>query len=226
MAEFFLSLLPIAALLICLLIIKLPAKYASLIAFAIAMAEFVLWFEPGAFGIWVTNSKGLAMAVFVGLIALGAMLLYNLVDVAGGFSRINDFLAQIFKDRFALFIMITWTFSAFLQGIAGYGIPAVIATTILVKAGYDVARSAAASLLGWSAVSGALMRADVPLVLRRVNLEKRLRSESVRRELRQKLTVSLSDEAGPFSTQVVEGFSRSFRGYVYSIAQAAEIPIA
>ena len=70
------------------------------------------------------------------------------------------------------------------------------------------------------------MRADVPLVLRRVNLEKRLRSESVRRELRQKLTVSLSDEAGPFSTQVVEGFSRSFRGYVYSIAQAAEIPIA
>ena len=158
MAEFFLSLLPIAALLICLLIIKLPAKYASLIAFAIAMAEFVLWFEPGAFGIWVTNSKGLAMAVFVGLIALGAMLLYNLVDVAGGFSRINDFLAQIFKDRFALFIMITWTFSAFLQGIAGYGIPAVIATTILVKAGYDVARSAAASLLGhsWSITFGSM----------------------------------------------------------------------
>lgn len=89
-----------------------------------------------------------------------------------------------------------------------------------------VAVGAAASLLGWSAVSGALMRADVPLVLRRVNLETRLRSESVRRELRQKLTVSLSDEAGPFSTQVVEGFSRSFRGYVYSIAQAAEIPIA
>lgn len=29
--------------------------------------------------------------------------------------------------------------------------------------------------------------------------------------------------AGPFSRQVVEGFSRSFRGYVYAIAQAAEI---
>ena len=89
-----------------------------------------------------------------------------------------------------------------------------------------VAVGAVASLLGWNAVSGALMRADVPLVLRRVNLEKRLRSESVRRELRDKLTASLSDPAGPFSRQVVEGFSRSFRGYVYSIAQAAEIPIA
>ena len=89
-----------------------------------------------------------------------------------------------------------------------------------------VAVGAAASLLGWNAMSGALMRADVPLLLRRINLEKRLRSETVRRELCEKLSDSLSDPAGPFSTQVVGGFSRSFRGYLYSIAQAAEIPIA
>ena len=89
-----------------------------------------------------------------------------------------------------------------------------------------VAVGAAASLLGWNAMSGALMRADVPLLLRRINLEKRLRSETVRRELCEKLSDSLSDPAGPFSTQVVEGFSRSFRGYLYSIAQAAESPIA
>lgn len=89
-----------------------------------------------------------------------------------------------------------------------------------------VAVGAAASLLGWNAMSGALMHADVPLLLRRINLEKRLRSETVRRELCEKLSDSLSDPAGPFSTQVVEGFSRSFRGYLYSIAQAAEIPIA
>ena len=89
-----------------------------------------------------------------------------------------------------------------------------------------VAVGAAASLLGWNAMSGALMRVDVPLLLRRINLEKRLRSETVRRELCEKLSDSLSDPAGPFSMQVVEGFSRSFRGYLYSIAQAAEIPIA
>ena len=46
------------------------------------------------------------------------------------------------------------------------------------------------------------------------------------KEVRDKLSASLSDPSGPFSTQVVEGFSRSFRGYVYAIAQAAEIPIA
>lgn len=158
MTEFLLSLLPIAALLICLLVINLPAKHSSAIAFLLVLAEFVFWFKPGIAGIGITLGKGAIMAVFVGLIALGAMLLYNLVDVAGGFGVINGFLSKIFKDRFALFIMITWAFSAFLQGIAGYGIPAVIATTILVKAGFDVAKSAAASLLGhsWAITFGSM----------------------------------------------------------------------
>ncbi len=158
MAEFLLSVLPIAVLFLCLLIIKLPAKFSSGLAFLIAFIEFIFWFRPGTEGIEITISKGIATAVFVGLIALGAMLLYNLVDVAGGFTVINDFLSKMFRDRFALFIMITWTFSAFLQGIAGYGIPAVISATILVKAGYDVSRAAAASLLGhsWAITFGSM----------------------------------------------------------------------
>ena len=158
MVEFLLSLLPIAVLLVCLLVISLPAKYSSAIAFAVAAVEFVFWFRPGALGMGITLSKGAVMALFVGLIALGAMLLYNLVDISGGFEVINGFLSRVFKDEFALFIMITWAFSAFLQGIAGYGLPAVIATTILVKSGFDVAKSAAASLLGpsWAITFGSM----------------------------------------------------------------------
>lgn len=90
------------------------------------------------------------MAVFVGLIAFGAMLLYNLVEQSGGFNIINSFLSDLFHDRFALFLMISWIFSAFLQGIAGYGLPAVIAATILMKSGFSPEKAAAASLLGHS----------------------------------------------------------------------------
>ena len=82
-----------------------------------------------------------------------------------------------------------------------------------------------ASLLGWGAVSQALMKANIPLLLRRVNIEKRLRADSTRRKLRESLLGSLAEDNSDFQKQVVEGFSKSFRGYVYSIAQAAEIPI-
>lgn len=136
----------------------MSAKNSSALAFAAVFAEFIFWFKPGLFGTGVTLGKGAIMGVFVGLIAFGAMLLYNLVDVSGGFAVINRFLSKVFRDEFALFIMIVWTFSAFLQGIAGYGLPAVIATTILIKSGFDPAKSAAASLLGhsWAITFGSM----------------------------------------------------------------------
>lgn len=150
MFEFFLSILPIVVLLISLLVIKLPAPKASALAFSVTMAEFILIFKPGLKGIGITMEKGLVMGVFMGLIAFGAMMLYNLVDAAGGFASINKFLSRLIEDRFVLFLMMCWTFSAFLQGIAGYGLPAVIAATVLIKSGYDATKSAAAALIGHS----------------------------------------------------------------------------
>ena len=150
MFEFILSILPIVVLLISLLVIKLPAPKASALAFSVTMAEFILIFKPGLKGIGITMEKGLVMGVFMGLIAFGAMMLYNLVDAAGGFASINKFLSRLIEDRFVLFLMMCWTFSAFLQGIAGYGLPAVIAATVLIKSGYDATKSAAAALIGHS----------------------------------------------------------------------------
>ncbi|MFR0902742.1 MAG: L-lactate permease [Anaerovoracaceae bacterium] len=132
MVEFLLSLLPIAVLLVCLLVISLPAKYSSAIAFAVAAVEFVFWFRPGALGMGITLSKGAVMALFVGLIALGAMLLYNLVDISGGFEVINGFLSRVSKTVCPVHV-ITWAFQHS-WGDRGYGLPAVIAT-ILVKSG-------------------------------------------------------------------------------------------
>lgn len=150
MVDFLISAAPIVVLLVTLLILKMPAKKASAIAFAVALAEFVFLYRPGVKGVAIAIEKGFAMSISVGLIAVGAMLLYNLVDMAGGFNTIKQFLSTLFEDRFALFLMICWTFTAFLQGIAGYGLPAVIAATILIKSGYDQAKSAAAALLGHS----------------------------------------------------------------------------
>ena len=150
MTSFLLSVAPIIVLFVCLLVVKLSAKLASMITFFAAFAEFLFWVKPGSIGMAITIEKGVMMTVFVGLIAFGAMLLYNLVDVSGGFSIINRWLSNVFRDRFVLFLMISWVFSAFLQGIAGYGLPAVIATTILMKSGFPAAKAAAASLLGHS----------------------------------------------------------------------------
>ena len=150
MIEFVLSVMPILSMLIFLLVIKMSAKNASLLSLLITAVIFAVTAKPTMKGFLITLEKGVGMAIFVVFIMWGAMLLYNLVNEVNGFDVINRNLSQVFDDRFALFLMISWIFASFLQGIAGYGIPVVIATSILMSAGYDPIKSAAASLVGHS----------------------------------------------------------------------------
>ena len=83
----------------------------------------------------------------------------------------------------------------------------------------------AVSLFGMDALTGAMMKANLPLLLRKRNLVKHLRSDSTRKKLRDALEKELSAPDSAFQQQVVTGFSRSFKTYLNGIAQAAEIPI-
>ena len=82
-----------------------------------------------------------------------------------------------------------------------------------------------ASLLGWKTLSSQLMKADLPLFLRNIPFEKRLKSAQTRHELKKRLTAVLSEEDSDFRKQIIHGFAQSFHSYVQSVAQAAEIPI-
>jgi len=82
-----------------------------------------------------------------------------------------------------------------------------------------------ASLLGWTAISSWLMRMDLPLIMRRIPIEKRLRSEQTLHDLQKRITAVISPEDSAFRKQLVSGFSSAFSAHVYAVAQAAEIPI-
>lgn len=112
--------------------------------------------------------------------------------------------------------------SALLCG--GTGIALIASGPLGLLAGLLI--GAATSLLGWPALSGALSRAELPVLLRRINIEKRLNAPEVQSRLRQSILQELSADDSPFQQQVTDSFSNAFCGYVLSIAQAAEIPIA
>ena len=69
------------------------------------------------------------------------------------------------------------------------------------------------------------MKADLPIIARILPLEARLKSEKTRREVNRQILEGLSGENSDFHRQLVGEFSKAFRTYLYSIAQAAEIPI-
>ena len=105
----------------------------------------------------------------------------------------------------------------------GSGIALVAAGPLGFLAGMVI--GVIASLLGWGALSEMLMKMDLPVLLRQIPVEKRLKSDQNRHDLQKRISDAITPENSPFRSQLVSGFSKAFSAHVYLIAQAAEIPI-
>ena len=105
----------------------------------------------------------------------------------------------------------------------GGGLALVTAGPLGFLAGAAI--GAVASLLGWGPVSKLLKKADLPLLMRAIPIEKRLCGEQTRHELRKRLLDAISPRHSAFRTQMANAFAKSFHTYLLTIAQAAEIPI-
>ena len=105
----------------------------------------------------------------------------------------------------------------------GGGIALIAAGPLGLVAGAAI--GALVSALGWPAVTEALMAARFPRALRLVNVERRLRSDSAKRGIRDALAGEMGKADGTFARGVVQGFTDSFQKYLRQIAAAAEIPI-
>ena len=105
----------------------------------------------------------------------------------------------------------------------GGGVALVAAGPVGFLAGAAI--GAVASLLGWSAVTGIVMKADLPLLMRRVPVEKKLCSEQTRNELEKRMLALISPTDSPFRTRLSAAFANAVSEHIYAIAQAAEIPI-
>lgn len=145
-----LSMLPILFLLSFLLLLKMPAVKASAISFLIAMVIYFIRYQSGITGMAISMAKGFSLALFVILIIWGAMFLYNLVNETGALHVINTNIQQTFTNRFLQFLLLSWIFSAFLQGIAGFGVPVIVVTPILISLGFNPVAAVSAVLVGHS----------------------------------------------------------------------------
>lgn len=157
MLELIMSLLPIICLLTCLLVLNMTAIKASAWSFLSAAAIYFFYFKSGS-GIMISMAKGFGLAIFVVLIIWGAMLLYNVVNETGALKVINRNIEMAIEDRLIQFLLLSWVFASFLQGIAGFGVPVIVVTPILVALGFAPEISAAAVLVGhcWSISFGSM----------------------------------------------------------------------
>ena len=152
------AIVPVVVLLLLLLVFKFPARKAGAVSFLIAALIAIFLFRLPVEGMAVALGKGFALSLFVLLIIWAAVFLYNLVETAGAIKVISENLTILIQDRFVQFLLLSWVFSSFLQGIAGFGVPVAIVTPVLVQMGFNPLASVAAVLLGhsWSISFGSM----------------------------------------------------------------------
>lgn len=100
--------------------------------------------------------KGLNLTIFVFSILYPALVLYQVVNKAGGIARIADAMKTLIPDTHLLWMVVAVAFSAIMEGVAGFGLPIAVAAPILIGLGMDPIIAVASSAIGhsWSVTYG------------------------------------------------------------------------
>jgi lactate permease len=136
--SFLVAILPIATVLVLLGILKRPAWQAALAGLAVGLVIAVsVWSMPVNMAI-ASALNGAVFALWpVMWIVINALLLYN-VAVASG--RFDAFRAWVVKhlpnDRRVVLIAMGFCFGALLEGVAGFGAPVAITSSLLIMCGF------------------------------------------------------------------------------------------
>lgn len=118
----------------------------------IASQHFGLTPQILAYSQW----KGLNLTLFIISILFPALVLYGVVNHAGGFERFARAMSALIPHQGILWLVVAWAFSAIMEGVAGFGLPIAVAAPILIGMGMDPLLAVASVAVGhsWSVTYG------------------------------------------------------------------------
>ena len=136
--SFAVAVLPIVVVLVMLGVLRRPAWQASLggliVGFVVAVT---IWRFP--IGLALDSvAAGTVFALWpVMWIVFNALLLYNIAVTSGRFDAFREWLLQhLPNDRRIMLVVIGFCFGCLLEGIAGFGTPVAITSSLLIMVGY------------------------------------------------------------------------------------------
>lgn len=157
-----LSIVPFLVFLFLLLIKKVPLLKTSVVTLAIYTLLAVFYWKILPSFLYISYGKGIFIAFDIFIIIFGAIFFLEILKDLKIIKNISHYLSNISKDYRVQIIMIAWFFEAFLEGTAGFGVPAAIAVPILVGLGLPPIRALIVGLLG-NSTPGVFGAAGTPI---------------------------------------------------------------
>lgn len=134
--EWITALMPIVAVLILLVIMRLPASVAMPLSLVLtAGLAFFVW-QLDATRIMAATLQGLVIAVTTVWIVYGAIGMMNTMKEGGGMNAIRSGFINITPDPRIQVLIVGWLFVSFIEGASGFGTPATVAAPLLIALGF------------------------------------------------------------------------------------------
>ncbi len=139
--------LPIVAIFILMVGLRLPATKAMPVAFLIALIlALTVWRTPTNW-ILASSVNGLVIAFKILFIVFGALLVLFTMRESGAIEAINRGFTNISTDKRVQAIIIAWLFGGFIEGSAGFGTPAALAAPLLLSLGFPALAAVMVALI-------------------------------------------------------------------------------
>ncbi|KAI8885399.1 lactate permease [Backusella circina FSU 941] len=138
-ASFFVGIIPLVLLLIFLGLLHLPAYIASVFSLFICLLISIFAWQMPAAQAFEAVGYGMVYANWpIMWIVVNSMYVYNITVHSGLFLLFRQWmLTNTPSDKRVLLIIIGFCFGALLEGVAGFGVPGAICSSMLVNLGFD-----------------------------------------------------------------------------------------
>jgi lactate permease len=147
--SFLVAALPIIAILVLLGVLRRPAWQAALAALVIGLVIAVaVWQMPVGLALG-SVANGATFALWpVMWIVVNALLVYNIAVRSGRFDAFRNWVANhLPNDRRVVLVVIGFCFGALLEGVAGFGAPVAVTSSLLILVGFPALEAVAFSLI-------------------------------------------------------------------------------
>jgi lactate permease len=145
------SLLLIAITFFILLFFTLVLKKGLLISAAVGLLAVIIMIAVTG-GIKSNTFSGAAInsllvAAEISLLVFGALLFYNYLKAGGFIQKLEDSLQQFSTNKLVIVILLAFFFGSFIEGVSGFGTPAMIIAPLLLGLRFPAYLAAALPLL-------------------------------------------------------------------------------
>ncbi|KAI7897404.1 lactate permease [Mucor mucedo] len=137
--SFFVGLIPLLLVLVLLGIFRVRAHYSALAGLIVCIFIAIFGWHMPAKQCFQSIGNGIVFANWpIMWIVVNAMYIYNLAVQSGIFEYFRRWLLTYTPpDKRIILLIIGYSFGALLEGVAGFGIPGAICSSLMVSLGFD-----------------------------------------------------------------------------------------